>query len=71
MATFDANTGGSDYGNSALRLTLGSSDLSARDYFTPADHPSLNAQDKDMGTGALMLLADADRPHTSPGHDHR
>jgi hypothetical protein len=53
--TFDANTGGSDYGSSALRLTFGSS-IAVADYFTPADFPSLNSQDNDMGSGALMLL---------------
>ncbi len=53
--TFDANTGGSDYGDSAFRLTLGSS-LALEDYFTPGDQSSLNSQDQDMGTGAVMLL---------------
>ena len=53
--TFDANTGGSDYGSSALRLTVGSS-IAVADYFTPADFSSLNSQDNDMGSGALMLL---------------
>ncbi|MDQ1451536.1 MAG: hypothetical protein QOK38_1402 [Acidobacteriaceae bacterium] len=53
--TFDANTGGSDYGDSAFRLTLGSS-ITLADYFTPGDQSSLNAQDQDMGSGALMLL---------------
>jgi hypothetical protein len=53
--TFDANTGGSDYGDSAFRLTLGSS-LSLADYFTPADQSSLDTDDQDMGTAAVMLL---------------
>jgi hypothetical protein len=53
--TFDANTGGSDYGDSAFRLTLSSS-IALADYFTPGDQSSLNAQDQDMGSGALMLL---------------
>jgi hypothetical protein len=54
--TFDANTGGSDYGSSAIRFTVGNSLTSVADYFTPANFSSLNAQDQDMGSGALMLL---------------
>jgi hypothetical protein len=53
---FDANTGGSDYGDSAFRLTLDSSGLVLRDYFTPDDQDALNHQDKDMGTSAVVLL---------------
>jgi hypothetical protein len=53
--TFDANTGGSDYGDSAFRLTVGSS-LGVADYFTPGDQSSLNTDDQDMGTGAVLLL---------------
>lgn len=53
--TFDVNTGGSDYGDTAVRLTLGTS-LAAADYFTPADQSTLNADDQDMGSGAVMLL---------------
>ena len=54
--TFDANTGGSDYGDTALRLTLGSGSVAVADYFTPGDQSTLNADDQDMGTGAVMLL---------------
>jgi hypothetical protein len=53
--TFDANTGGSDYGDTAFRLTLGTS-IAVADYFTPGDQASLNNNDQDMGTGAVMLL---------------
>jgi hypothetical protein len=53
--TFDVNTGGSDYGDTALRLTLGSS-LAVADYFTPADQNSLDTDDQDLGTGSVMLL---------------
>ncbi len=54
--TFDANTGGKDYGDSAFRLQLGKSGLTLADYFTPADQSSLNAVDNDMGTSAVLLL---------------
>jgi hypothetical protein len=53
---FDANTGGTDYGDSAFRLTLDGSGLVLRDYFTPANQSSLNTSDNDMGTSALLLL---------------
>jgi hypothetical protein len=54
--TFDANTGGSDYGDTAFRLTLGGAGVSVADYFTPGDQASLDSSDQDMGTGAVMLL---------------
>jgi chitobiase/beta-hexosaminidase-like protein/Big-like domain-containing protein len=54
--TFDANTGGSDYGDSAFRLTLGSSGIAPADYFTPGNQSTLNGSDLDMGTGAVTLL---------------
>jgi hypothetical protein len=60
--TFDANTGGSDYGDSALRLTLGSS-IGVADYFTPGDQASLDTSDQDMGTAAVMLLPTQSSPN--------
>src|SRR5947207_1583460 len=33
--TFDVDTGGKDYGDSVVKLTLSSTGLSATDYFTP------------------------------------
>lgn len=54
--SFNANTGGPDYGDCAFRLTLNGSSLTAADYFTPANQSSLNVDDNDMGTGAMLLL---------------
>lgn len=54
--TFNANTGGSDYGDSAMRLTLGSSGITLADYYTPANQNNLNSVDDDMGTSAVALL---------------
>jgi hypothetical protein len=54
--SFDANTGGKDYGSSAFRLTFGSSGLGLADYFTPPNEASLSGADNDMGTSALTLL---------------
>jgi hypothetical protein len=54
--SFDANTGGSDYGDSALRFTLGSGGLNVADSFTPGDQATLSSSDRDMGTGGVVLL---------------
>jgi hypothetical protein len=64
--TFNANNGGKDYGSSAFRLTVGTSGITLRDYFTPADAlTNLNPHDQDMGTGAMTLLPTQSgaRPH--------
>jgi hypothetical protein len=55
--TFDANTGGSNYGDSVIRLSTASG-LSVADYFTPLDQASLDANDTDFGSGAATILVD-------------
>jgi hypothetical protein len=55
--TFDANTGGSNYGDSVLKLGSASG-LSVADYFTPLDQASLDANDTDFGSGAATVLVD-------------
>jgi hypothetical protein len=57
---FDTNlTGGfptnQDFGDSALKLT---STLSVADYFTPFDQQATTAIDKDLGSGAAVVLPD-------------
>jgi hypothetical protein len=55
--TFDANTGGSNYGDSVVRLSTAGG-LSVADYFTPLDQASLDANDTDFGSGAATILVD-------------
>jgi regulation of enolase protein 1 (concanavalin A-like superfamily) len=55
--TFDANVGGTDYGDSAVKLsTYGG--LSVADYFTPSNQLFLQQNDLDFGSGGVMLLPD-------------
>jgi len=60
--TFDANTGGVDFGDSFLKLSSAGQVL---DYFTPYDQSFLAAHDLDLGSGGSLLLPD--QP-TSPPH---
>ncbi|HET7105785.1 MAG TPA: putative Ig domain-containing protein [Candidatus Acidoferrum sp.] len=62
--TFDANTGGSDYGDSTVKLSTAAG-LSVTSYFTPADQSNLNGNDTDHGSGGAAILVDlgAGAPH--------
>lgn len=51
--TFDENTGGSDYGDSFLRMTRA---LSVTDYFTPDNESILDDDDLDLGSSAGLIL---------------
>jgi hypothetical protein len=51
--SFNADTGGRDYGDSVMKL---SSSGTVNDYFTPFDQDTLKTQDKDLGsTGAVLV----------------
>lgn len=53
---FDANTtGGTDYGDSVLKLSTSTS-LGVADYFTPDDQATLFSNDTDLGSGSPLLL---------------
>lgn len=53
--SFDANTGGTEYGDSVVKLAT-SMGLSVSDYFTPDNQGSLNQSDADLGSGGPILL---------------
>ena len=53
--TFDANTGGVDYGDSIVKLDSSGKVL---DYFTPYNQATLDATDSDVGSSGLVLLPD-------------
>jgi hypothetical protein len=56
--TFDASTGGPDYGDSVLRLSPGIDQLEPSDYFTPSNQQVLEANDLDLGSAGVVLLPD-------------
>ncbi|PYX01756.1 MAG: pyrrolo-quinoline quinone [Acidobacteria bacterium] len=56
--TFDVDTGGKDYGDSVVKLTLDSTGLSASDYFTPFNQQFLFDHDIDLGSSGFVLLPD-------------
>ncbi|MBZ5697290.1 MAG: hypothetical protein LAN18_01940 [Acidobacteriia bacterium] len=63
--TFDANRGGSDYGDSFLRLSS-TSGLAVTDYFTPCDQAALASADQYLGSSAPLLLPDGIGPPSYP-----
>jgi hypothetical protein len=61
--TFDAASGGRDYGDTELKLALDGSSLAIRDYFTPHDQAQLSDNDLDLGSSGPLLLPDQPPPH--------
>jgi hypothetical protein len=54
--TFDANTNGSNYGSSFVKLRLEGQNLEVKDYFTPCDQKFLNNIDLDVGSAGPLLV---------------
>jgi len=54
--TFDADTGGRDYGNSLLKLRPKPGTLAVVDYFTPYNQALLNVHDTDLGASGPLLV---------------
>ncbi len=61
--TFDASSGGHDYGDSVLKLALQGSSILIRDYFTPYNQARLSDADADLGSSGPTLLPDQPGPH--------
>ena len=61
--TFNAASGGQDYGDSILKLAMEGNSLVVRDYFTPHDELQLNSEDNDLGSSGPLLLPDQPGPH--------
>jgi hypothetical protein len=61
---FNANTGGSDYGDSFVKLTTS---LSPTAYFTPYAQACWNPADEDFGSGSAMLIPVSDSGSTYYG----
>jgi len=53
---FDANVGGSHFGDSVLKLSQGDGVLDLADYFTPYNQQYLFDHDFDLGSGQVLLL---------------
>jgi hypothetical protein len=56
--TFDADTGGKNFGNSFVKLKLEGQNLVVKDYFTPCNFKFLNQLDLDLGSAGPLLLMD-------------
>ena len=54
--TFDASTGGADYGDTVLKLSPQPGGLKVADYFTPYNQDWMNDNDQDMGSSGPMLI---------------
>jgi hypothetical protein len=61
--TFDAASGGRDYGDSELKLSLQNGQLAIRDYFTPYNQAAISERDADLGSSGPLLLPDQPGPH--------
>jgi hypothetical protein len=56
--TFDANSGGSDYSMSALKLNVTGSNPAVADYFAPYNEANQSNHDLDVSSGGIMVLPD-------------
>ncbi len=61
--TFDANTGGADFGDSFVKLQPNANSLTVADYFSPNNQAMLSNEDEDLGSGGPLLLPDQTSSH--------
>jgi len=57
------NSFATEFGDTIVKLTLGSSTFSVLDYFTPFDQGTLQNNDTDLGSGGVVLLPDQSGSH--------
>ena len=56
--TFDADSGGKDYGDTFVKLTPSGNNFTVSDYFTPFDQATLSANDIDVGSSGFTMFPD-------------
>ncbi len=56
--TFDFSLGGTDFGDSFLKLSTVQNGFTVQDYFTPFNQATLSSSDLDLGSGGLLILPD-------------
>ena len=61
--TFETTGEPTDFGDSIIRLAVTAQGLSLADYFTPYDEATLDDNDRDLGSGGVLLLPDQPGPH--------
>ena len=54
--SFNADTGGQNYGDSVLKLKLSNGSFQVLDYYTPGNYACLDHADLEIGSGGLLLL---------------
>ncbi len=54
--SFNASTGGQNYGDSVLKLKLSNGSFQVLDYYTPANNACIDNADLEIGSGGLLLL---------------
>jgi hypothetical protein len=56
--TFDFSSGGTDFGDSIIKLNTVKNGFGVKDYFTPFDQAMLDTSDLDLGSGGILILPD-------------
>lgn len=56
--SFNADTGGRNYGDTVLRLRLNGDRFEVMDWFAPSNHPCVDPADMEIGSGGFTLLPD-------------